>query len=317
MRDRDRSELRCAYRAVATQTRLAAPLKLLRCSLPVLVSLLTAACHTGPQTFADVEAGRIHLDAGEIEALRSLLASAGLPARQLGVEGELASTSGNWVEIDEEGHVWALGLAAAPELDSLEALAGLPKLARVRISNASALDRLEGLAAATELSFLMVQGGGLWNLADLAGCQALRVLDLRGNAIESLDDLPDLPELRTLDLAGNRIEHVAGLAGHERLERLDLSDNQVQSVVGLQDLPRLEWLNLARNRLTSLDGLSDLPELRQLLVDDNQLTDASAVDALPALEIVNLNGNALQVFPSLVRRLPQHLWQVNPGNLVP
>ena len=41
--------------------------------------------------------------------------------------------------------------------------------------------------------------------------------------------------------------------------------------------------------------------------------DASAVDELASLELVNLNGNRLERFPELVGRMPQHLWQDNPG----
>lgn len=312
MRERDRAGLGCGHLALASQLGVGAPLALLRRGLPFFVSLLTAACDTGPRTFADVEAGRVHLDAAEVEALRGWLASAGLRSRQLGIEGELASTSGSWIEIDAEGFVWALGLGAAPELDSLEPLARLRRLSRLRIRDAS-LDRLDGLCGATELRFLTIQNSGLRSLAGLDGCRGLRLLDLRGNALESMSDLAELPELRTLDLAANRIAAVRGLAGRETLESLDLSGNALTTAVGIDTLPHLERLNLARNRLASLDGLSALPRLRQLLVDGNRLTDASAVDALPALEIVNLNGNRLDTFPRSVRRWPQHLWQDNPG----
>ncbi len=92
-----------------------------------------------------------------------------------------------------------------------------------------------------------------------------------------------------------------------------MSGNALASTRGIEGLPRLERLNLARNRLTTLAGLRDLPRLRQLWADDNQLTDAAAIDSLPAIELVNLNGNRLGRFPRLVSRLPQHLWQDNPG----
>ncbi len=312
MHERVRAELRCSYLGFVSLQSTGGPLALLRRLLPVVVSVVTAACSSGPKTFVDVEDGRVHVVRAEAEALRGLLAAAGLEAWQLGVEGELASPSGHWVEIDDDGHVWTLGLSAVSELDSLRPLAGLPKLSRVRIQGASLHD-LEGLESASELSFLFVQQSGLESLAGLEGCDALRVLDLRGNAIASMAELPDLPELRTLDLASNKIAAVEGLLGREMLESLDLSGNALTIASGIADLPSLERLNLARNRLVSLGGLAVLPKLRELLADDNGIVDASVVDTLPALEIVNLNGNRLETFPQLVKRLPQYLWQENPG----
>jgi Leucine-rich repeat (LRR) protein len=243
--------------------------------------------------------------------LRGLLEVAGLAPRQLELDGELASVSGNWVEIDDDGHVWSLGLTKAPGLDSLAPLADFSRLSRVWIQDVH-LAGLDGLSGGS-LSHLRIHRGGLRSLAGLEGCPALRVLDLRGNAIESLAELAELPELRVLDLAGNAISRAAGLAGRERLESLDLSGNVLAGAAGIEDLASLERLDLARNRLASLAGLRALPRLRELLVDDNQLVDASAVDALPALELVNLNGNRLERFPRLVSRTPPHLWQDNPG----
>jgi len=312
MRERARADLRCSYLSFVSLQSTGGPLAFLRLLLPVVVSVVTAACSSGPKTFVDVEDGSVHVIEPEAEALRGLLSAAGLQPWQLGVEGELASESGHWVEIDDAGHVWALGLSAVAELDSLTPLANLPRLSRVRIQGASLHD-LKGLESASELSFLLVHNSGLESLAGLEGCEALRVLDLRSNAIVSIAELPNLPELRTLDLASNKISAVEGLVGREKLESLDLSDNALAIASGIADLPSLERLDLARNRLISLGGLAVLPKLRELLAQDNRMIDASVVDALPALEIVNLNGNRLETFPQLVKRLPQYLWQENPG----
>ncbi len=309
MRDPGRGALRCSQLAFAPLHHAGAPLTLLRRLVPLLVPFLTA-CDAGPKTFRDVERGRLHLDASDAEALRGLLAAAGLETRHLGMEGELSETP-NWVQVDGAGRVWSLGLAAAPELDSLEPLAGLLRLSRLRVRDAR-LTGLEGLSGLAELRFLSVFSSGLESLGGLEGCDQLRVLDLRDNRLDSLAGLAELPGLRVLDLANNEISRVEDLAGR-RLESLDLSGNRLETASGIEDLPALERLNLARNRLASLDGLRGLPSLRELLADDNRLVDAAAVDALLALELVNLNGNRLERFPALVDRLPQHLWQDNPG----
>ncbi|MEM7584293.1 MAG: leucine-rich repeat domain-containing protein [Acidobacteriota bacterium] len=309
-----RSPLACQYLVLTAPRATCGPLSVLWHLIPFLVSVLSTACGSSPRTFADVEAGQVWMVPDEVTALRSLLASAGLAPRQLGVEGELASTTGNWLELDEEGRIWSLGLAEVPELDSLEPLAALERLSRVRIRGAS-LDSLEGLGSADQLTFLSIEDSGLRQLDGLDGCRALRVLDLRGNALTTTEGLAELPALHSLDLAGNRLETLTGLAWRERLESLYLQDNALVDVAGLAHLPRLERLHLSRNALSSLDGLRDLPALRELLVDGNRLTDASAVDQLPSLEIVGLGGNRLETFPALVDRLPQHLWQDNPGTL--
>ncbi len=288
------------------------PLSVLWRLIPFLVSVLSTACDSGPRTFVDVEAGRVAMVADEIVALRGLLASAGLHPWQLSVEGELASTSGNWVEIDDAGHVWALGLGSAPELDSLAPLGGLRQLTWLRIRHAS-LDNLEGLGQADHLSLLSIVDSGLRSLAGLDHCRDLRVLDLRGNTLTSMRELAELPALRSLDLADNALTAVDRLVGREYLESLYLQGNILDSAAGLERLPRLERLHLSGNVLVSLQGLRDLPSLRQLLVDNNRLVDVSAVDQLPSLEVVNLNGNQLHVFPQRVVQLPQHMWQDNPG----
>ena len=311
MRSHGDPTLPCGPLAYAPLRAAGSPLLVLRRLVPFLLSLLTA-CHAGPRSFLEVESGRLHLDAAEAEALRGLLAAAGLAPRQLGIDGELGSDQPNWIEIDDQGHVWALGLGAAPNLDSLAPLADLPRLSIVRVRGAN-LTSLEDLACAESLTGLTVVDSGLSSLAGLDGCRALQVLDLRGNQIESLDELAPLPALRILDLADNAISDVVGLAGRQSLESLDLSGNDLWSSFGLEQMPRLERLNLARNRVADLDGLLDLPRLRELLVDDNHLFDASGVDRLPALELVNLNGNHLERFPRLVERLPEHLWRDNPG----
>jgi hypothetical protein len=107
--------------------------------LAFVVSLFTAACGSGPRTFVDVEQGDVHVDAAEVEGLRRLLAGSGLSPEQLGVEGELASDRGNWVEIDGDGHVWSVGLTAAPGLDGLEVLAGPAATASGSCSRSSAI----------------------------------------------------------------------------------------------------------------------------------------------------------------------------------
>ncbi|MCP3957911.1 MAG: leucine-rich repeat domain-containing protein [bacterium] len=303
--------LQCNHSARLALHTPGAPLTLLRNLLLFLLPFVTA-CDSGPGTFADVERGRVYAVRDDVDALREFLSAAGLAPLQLGVEGELAGDSPNWIEIDAEGRVWAVGLSAAPGLDDLAPLGKLSALARVRIRGAS-LENLEGLAHASSLTHLTVVGSGLRSLAGLEGSSSLRLLDLRDNEIESLAGLADLPELRILDLAGNAIVRVEGVEGRERLESLDLSGNSLDTIEGIERLPNLERLNLARNRLVSLDGLRELPRLRELLVDDNQLTDASAVDALPSLELVNLNGNRLDRFPRLVSQIPEHLWQANPG----
>ncbi len=289
---RIRVELRCHHLGYSPIHNRGGPLGLLCHLVLLLVSLLSTACETGPRTFADVEAGRVPLASGEVESLRGLLTSAGLRPWQLGVEGELASPTGNWLEIDDDGHVWALGRTAAPQLDSLAALGGLSRLARVRIRGVELVD-FEGLSNATALTHLAVYDSGIESLAGLEACSGLRTLSLSGNRIASTAQLPELPELRSLDLADNQVLEIVGLAGREQLRSLDLSGNGLESVAGLSGLPQLERLNLARNQLVTLSGLRDLPRLRELLVDDNRLVDASAVDALSALELVNLNGNRL------------------------
>ncbi|XP_026498231.2 lutropin-choriogonadotropic hormone receptor [Vanessa tameamea] len=164
------------------------------------------------------------------------------------------------------------------------ALAHLPRLTTLILSEARGLDRLPVLNGSSRLRTLRVDRARLTHVPhDLCVyAPQLRALDLRSNQLQRVPRLHECAELRVLDLSDNLIESI----GEE----------------ALRGARRLHDLLAARNRLrrVAADTFLHTPRLQLLDLEDNQIEhiDMEAFVPISKLEDLNVGNNVFPVLPA-------------------
>ncbi|CAH2088176.1 unnamed protein product [Euphydryas editha] len=164
------------------------------------------------------------------------------------------------------------------------ALAHLPRLTTLILSEARGLERLPALNGSSRLRTLRADRARLAHVPHelCAHAPQLRALDLRSNQLQRVPRLHDCAELRVLELSDNQIESLGGGA--------------------LRGLRRLHDLLAARNRLRRLpaDTFAHTPHLQLLDLEDNQIEhiDMETFVPIPKLEDLNVGNNIFPFLPA-------------------
>ena len=136
-----------------------------------------------------------------------------------------------------------------------------------------------------KLRTLTANSADIRDLTGLAYASHLITLSLEGNAISDVSPLAGLNRLTSLSLASNRISDVSPLAGLNRLKTLDLRNNWISDVSPLVGLNRLKsstnryGLDLRGNRLGTPSLYRYIPWLQVAGVNvgfESTLTDQKA-----------------------------------------
>ncbi|XP_034566770.1 vasorin b isoform X2 [Notolabrus celidotus] len=192
----------------------------------------------------------------------------------------------------------------------------------------------KGVSSSTRSLYLFANGIEGLKTEDFDGMENLEMLDLSQNKLTELPErgFEPLTSLRNLDLSSNQITHISEECFHGMalLERLYLYSNYIEDIhpdafIGLDHLlelklqgnrltslpalsmPRLLLLDLRFNVLPTL-GPSDLktPNLESLKLGGVGLTtlDKELIGSLLNLHELDISGNQLESFPSVLKETP-------------
>ncbi|MCY3963448.1 MAG: leucine-rich repeat domain-containing protein [Acidobacteria bacterium] len=188
-----------------------------------------------------------------------------------------------------------LGLPSGTSI-TRDHLKGLTRLA----ANDAGIRDLEGLEAATNLTFLELQGNEITDVSALAGLVNLSWLKLASNRISDVAPLAGLTRLKVLELAYNGlgsqavgISNVAPLAGLTGLTHLTLDYNRVSDLAPLAGLTNLNNLYVQVNKITDVAPLAGLTNLTGLYLADNEIGDVGPLAGLTKLSWLHLQDNGI------------------------
>ena len=158
------------------------------------------------------------------------------------------------------------------------------------------------------------------NVSGLSQLVRLTDLDLDGNNINSLKagTFHSTGELNRFSCKGCRMQSIDkdSLCNLKNLEIIDLSHNNLSFIhrKTLSKLTRLKRLDLSYNKLSTFEVGSELPSLVDLVLEGNLLQKPPDLRPFPNVRILNLNGNSIDQFGSLLSEGPiylTHLWMAS------
>ena len=178
---------------------------------------------------------------------------------------------------------------------SLDALAELPKLTTILISDANITDdSFSSIAGADKLTSLTVTGNPqLSDLSPVSGLTKLTKLDITKNPsitdlsplsglekladfyagrltdLEDLSPLEGLTALRSVNVQYSKVRDLSPLAGLTNISSFTASYTLVDSLEPLSALTKMMNLDVSYAKLTSLDGIEDMRGLRTLDIHNN------------------------------------------------
>ena len=192
----------------------------------------------------------------------------------------------------------------------------------------------KGVSPSTKSLYLFSNGIEELTTEDFEGLENLEMLDLSQNKLTELPErvFEHLASLRNLDLSSNQITHISEecFQGMALLERLYLYSNLIVTIhpAAFNGLENLLELKLQGNQLTSLPALS-MPQLLLLDLRFNVLPDLGPSDlqtpnleslklggvgltslneelvgSLKNLHELDISGNQLESFPSVLKETP-------------
>jgi hypothetical protein len=281
--------------------------------LSFLIFLAFVGCSSSGPTFKDVVSGKITLQPGEVEAVKTLLTDAGIPPGKVAVFVEHSEYNGS-SEVPkilvENEHVTAL-LLKNTGLKHMDAAAALTELRDLDLSF-NQISAIRGLQEAQKLEELSLVNNKVKEPKGLEDCTALKTLDLANNGLTALPDISKMHLLERLVLRINQIESLKDFKGGKSLRHLDLSVNKLTSLNGLPVLPNLTYLGLEHNQLFTLEGLGELPQLRTVKLGNNKLESVDRLATCPMLESADLESNKITALPRFQRELARLEIKGNP-----
>lgn len=175
-------------------------------------------------------------------------------------------------------------------IESLEGLQYAKNLTELIISGQS-VQNIDPLSGLTELVFLNLSSNRINDIQPLKDLGKLRVLLMDYNAIRDLAALEDLNQVVELNLENNEIIDISPLSEMSDLQRLNLSRNKIRNIRVFRQLDYLEALNLADNEIDSVSDLADLKKLTWLNLSDNHIVGIYELSDLTDLQWLYLGDN--------------------------
>ncbi|MBB1299684.1 leucine-rich repeat domain-containing protein, partial [Pseudoalteromonas sp. SR41-7] len=209
----------------------------------------------------------------------------------------------------------SLGYTYAAELKSLHC-------------GGSAVSRVGGLNAFTELESLVLYDNEIADLSDISLLSKLENLDISSNSISEIPDLKSLkylyandnnisdisnfdqlPSLNIVNLSFNTISDISALSALKYLNTLNLSFNSVEDISALVGATSLVELYLDNNKISSIPVLMDMPNLITFYINNNNISDISALSSFKSLLYLNIAANSVNDINALadVENL-KYLW---------
>ncbi len=162
-------------------------------------------------------------------------------------------------------------------------------------ANRRAIENLEGLQNAVNLTTLDLAGNYISDLTPLQGLTNLTKLDLFYNTyVTDLTPLQGLTNLTYLDIGffNYEIDDVTPLQGLTNLTYLDIRGNIISDITPLQGLTNLTTLRLFENRVSDLTPLQGFTDLTYLDLRNNHVSDTTPLQGLTNLTFLDLAGNS-------------------------
>lgn len=214
---------------------------------------------------------------------------------------------------------------------SLDAIAGLTGLQRLRLNNCaltdiSAFSQLTGLvelqlannsiseigvlSLMLDLETVTLTNNPITSIASLSACGKLQSLDISGCDVTALAALSDKQQLTTLLAGNNTITDLSALSGCSALSVLEVQYNLVSDISVLADLPALTQFNGNNNQITAVPDFDEANSVLQIFrVDNNQIEDLSGLAGINSLNYVYADYNQVKTILPLADNI--NLIQVN------
>lgn len=197
-------------------------------------------------------------------------------------------------------HLTSLAIGTARDLWPLDALAAIPGLTTLDLSQLEQLRSFADLPVLPALRELIARScPQLANLRGLDRQPALASLDLTRSPKLRLDTLPSMPGLRALRLDHTAtVTSLAPLAAAPALEELYLSGcAKLTDIGGLAALPALRVLDLRGVRAADLSPLQTLGALRRLWLDGAAVAHLDRLAGLPLVDLYLSKAPAASLAP--------------------
>jgi hypothetical protein len=140
-----------------------------------------------------------------------------------------------------------------------------------------------------KVSYLILSGSGLVDLAPLVQLTGLTSLHLWRTQVSDLNPLVRLTALARLNLGVTQVTDLAPLAGLTALTSLTLGHTKVSDLSPLAGLIALTSLDLQSTKISDLSPLARLTALSYLNLLDTPVNDLSPVRGLPNLKRLSLD----------------------------
>ncbi len=190
--------------------------------------------------------------------------------------------------------LWASAYSERGVVSDVSALADIPKLKDLDLSNTSVVD-LQPLSKSNRLQRLGLFNSLVTDLSPLSTVTQLEELRLGSSpGVASIDALSSLTKLKSLDLARTEISSIAALKTLVALEELDVSGTKVTDIGVVRSLSALKRLDISMTKVADLSPLRSAKNLTALDVGRTEVSDLSPLAGL-ALETLDLgSGGKIQ-----------------------
>ncbi|MDE6054481.1 MAG: SMI1/KNR4 family protein [Lachnospiraceae bacterium] len=196
-------------------------------------------------------------------------------------------------------------------LTDISALAGLPALKSLWISENRDLKSVTALAECPALEELLAYDTGIEDLAPLRGLQRLREITLSGTPIRDVSPLAEIPSLEMIWLYGTPVEDVSCLASLPKLKDINLYKTNVTDISAYQG-----WkgtMGIERKKLGTKKAKKTAAEVKEAVGKAKEKMVELGIKARPVLKKEQIRAFEERIGAKLPREYTAFLTQIGDG----
>ncbi len=196
-------------------------------------------------------------------------------------------------------------------LTDISALAGLPVLRKLWISENSNLKDLTPLAECPALEELLAYDTGVMDLTPLRGLQKLREITLSGSLVRDVSPLAESPSLEMLWLYGTPVEDVSCLTSLPKLNDINIYKTNVTDISAFQGWQGKMWIE--RRKLGLIKVRKTASEVKEAVGKAKEKMAELGIKARPVLKKVQIQAFEEHIGVKLPREYTAFLTQIGDG----